>query len=91
MVKVSCGSDLWEVYIGVLGRGEARIGPSPLLKLNKSPTDHQICILRQILYLSCLHAGLPTLTAVICGISGVYGKYSLKLMTENNHSSTAEM
>ena len=39
MVKVSCNSVLLEVYIGVLGQGGAPIGPSPLLKMNKSPTD----------------------------------------------------
>ncbi|XP_036951585.1 adhesion G-protein coupled receptor G5-like isoform X1 [Acanthopagrus latus] len=50
-----------------------------------------IYVRRYLLKLCLVGWGLPTLTAVICGISGVYGKYSLKLMTENNHSSTAEI
>ena len=43
MVKALCNV-LWEVYIGVLGQGGAPIGPSPLLKINKSPTDYNILI-----------------------------------------------
>ena len=41
MVKASCNSFLWEVYIGVSGQGGAPIGPITLLKINKSPT---VCI-----------------------------------------------
>ena len=37
MVKAS-RNILWEVYISVSGQGGAPIGPSPLLKINKSPT-----------------------------------------------------
>ena len=37
MVKASCNV-LWEVYIGVSGQGGAPIGPSPLWKINQSPT-----------------------------------------------------
>ena len=39
MVKAYCNNVLWEVYIGVSGQGDASIGPSPLLKINKSPID----------------------------------------------------
>ena len=38
MVKVSCNNVPWEVYIGVSLQGGAPIGPSPLLKINKSPS-----------------------------------------------------
>lgn len=42
--------------------------------------------------LSCLDAGLPTLTVVICGILGVYGKYNLELSGGNDEiSTTAQM
>ena len=37
MAKAS-SNVLWEVRIGVSGQGGAPIGPSPLLKINKSPT-----------------------------------------------------
>ena len=46
MVKVSCNNVFWEVYIGVSGQVGAPIGPSPLLKMNKSPTgDHYELVL----------------------------------------------
>lgn len=48
-------------------------------------------LLKSILYLSHLFAGLPTLTVVVCGISGVYGKYSLELRDDNSRNSTAQM
>ena len=40
MVKASCNNVIWEVYTGVSGQGGAPIGPSPLLKMTKSPTVH---------------------------------------------------
>ncbi|XP_060901394.1 adhesion G protein-coupled receptor G3-like, partial [Labrus mixtus] len=48
-----------------------------------------IYVRRYLLKLSVVGWGLPTLTAVVCGISGVYGKYRLELTDENNHNSTA--
>ncbi|KAM7014930.1 adhesion G-protein coupled receptor G1-like [Tautogolabrus adspersus] len=48
-----------------------------------------IYVRRYLLKLSVVGWGLPTLTAVVCGISGVYGKYRLELKDENNHNSTA--
>uniref|UniRef100_UPI0037E98945 adhesion G-protein coupled receptor G1-like n=1 Tax=Semicossyphus pulcher TaxID=241346 RepID=UPI0037E98945 len=50
-----------------------------------------IYIRRYLLKLSMVGWGLPTLTAVVCGISGVYGKYSLELRDENNRNSTAQI
>ena len=29
------------VYIGVSGQGDACVGPSPLLKINKSPNEYR--------------------------------------------------
>ena len=42
MVQAYCNNVLWEVfgYIGVSGQGDASIGPSPLLRINKSPTGY---------------------------------------------------
>ena len=39
MVKAYCNNVLWEVYIGVSGQGDASIGPSLLLRINKSPIN----------------------------------------------------
>ncbi|XP_030269186.1 adhesion G protein-coupled receptor G3 [Sparus aurata] len=50
-----------------------------------------IYVRRYLLKLSLVGWGLPTLTVVVCGISGVYGKYSLELRDDNNHSSTAQI
>ncbi|XP_042270937.1 adhesion G-protein coupled receptor G1-like [Thunnus maccoyii] len=41
---------------------------------------------RYLLKLSLVGWGLPTLIAVVCGVSGVYGKYSLELRDANNHT-----
>ncbi|KAM9366231.1 adhesion G protein-coupled receptor G3-like, partial [Symphorus nematophorus] len=50
-----------------------------------------IYVRRYLLKLSLVGWGLPTLTVVVCGISGVYGKHSLKLTDDSNQISTAEM
>ncbi|KAL6112687.1 adgrg3 [Pungitius sinensis] len=50
-----------------------------------------IYVRRYLLKLSLVGWGLPTLIAVVCGISGVYGKYRPELTDANNHSSTAEI
>ncbi|XP_031702760.1 adhesion G protein-coupled receptor G3-like isoform X3 [Anarrhichthys ocellatus] len=50
-----------------------------------------IYIRRYLLKLSLVGWGLPTLIAVVCGISGVYGKYSLELRDADNRNSTAEI
>ena len=56
MVKATCNNVLWELYIGLSGQGGAPTGPSPLLKINKSPTLYiYICI-----YLVC------TLKIIVC-------------------------
>ena len=33
------------VYIGVSGQGDARVGPSTLLEINKSPTAYHVYII----------------------------------------------
>ncbi|XP_056267970.1 adhesion G-protein coupled receptor G1-like isoform X1 [Pseudoliparis swirei] len=50
-----------------------------------------IYVRRYLLKLSLVGWGLPTLIAVVCGISGVYGKYRPESRDANNHSSTAEI
>ncbi|KAM7423612.1 hypothetical protein PAMA_000118 [Pampus argenteus] len=50
-----------------------------------------IYVRRYLLKLSVVGWGLPTLIAVVCGVSGVYGKYSLELRDANNRSSTAHI
>ncbi|KAM7406552.1 hypothetical protein PAMP_000923 [Pampus punctatissimus] len=50
-----------------------------------------IYVRRYLLKLSLVGWGLPTLIAVVCGVSGVYGKYSLELSDGNNRSSTAQI
>lgn len=37
--------------------------------------------------MSCHYAGLPTLTVVVCGILGVYGKYIVNVRDDNNSTS----
>ncbi|XP_045888794.1 adhesion G-protein coupled receptor G1-like isoform X1 [Micropterus dolomieu] len=50
-----------------------------------------IYVRRYLLKLSLVGWGLPTLTVAVCGISGVYGKNSLGLTDNNNHSSTGQI
>nr|XP_046254249.1 adhesion G-protein coupled receptor G1-like [Scatophagus argus] len=50
-----------------------------------------IYVRRYLLKLSLVGWGIPTLTVMVCGISGVYGKYSLELRDDSNHNSTAQM
>uniref|UniRef100_A0AAQ5Y6J4 Adhesion G protein-coupled receptor G3 n=1 Tax=Amphiprion ocellaris TaxID=80972 RepID=A0AAQ5Y6J4_AMPOC len=50
-----------------------------------------IYVKRYLLKLSLVGWGLPTLVAVVCGISGVYGKYSLQLEDEGNQTSNVHM
>ncbi|XP_068455573.1 adhesion G-protein coupled receptor G1-like [Clinocottus analis] len=50
-----------------------------------------IYVRRYLLKLSVVGWGLPTLVAVVCGISGVYGKYKPESKDVNNHSSSAEI
>ncbi|XP_017281337.2 adhesion G-protein coupled receptor G1-like isoform X2 [Kryptolebias marmoratus] len=50
-----------------------------------------IYVRRYLLKLSILGWGLPTLVAMICGILGVYGKYSLQVRNSNNRNSTSEI
>ncbi|XP_033181597.1 adhesion G protein-coupled receptor G3 [Mastacembelus armatus] len=50
-----------------------------------------IYVQRYLLKLSLVGWGLPTLIAVVCGISGVYGKYTLEIKDANNRNSTAQM
>ncbi|XP_034535401.1 adhesion G protein-coupled receptor G3-like isoform X2 [Notolabrus celidotus] len=48
-----------------------------------------IYVRRYLLKLSLVGWGLPTLIALVCGISGVYGKFNLKVEDENNPNLTA--
>uniref|UniRef100_G3PMM5 G-protein coupled receptors family 2 profile 2 domain-containing protein n=1 Tax=Gasterosteus aculeatus aculeatus TaxID=481459 RepID=G3PMM5_GASAC len=50
-----------------------------------------IYVRRYLLKLSLVGWGLPTLIAVVCGISGVYGRYRPELTDANNRSSAAEI
>ncbi|XP_056239784.1 adhesion G-protein coupled receptor G1-like [Seriola aureovittata] len=50
-----------------------------------------IYVRRYLLKLSLVGWGLPTLIAVVCGISGVYGKYTLQLKDDKNTSSTTQI
>ncbi|KAM8893768.1 adhesion G-protein coupled receptor G1 [Spinachia spinachia] len=50
-----------------------------------------IYVRRYLLKLSLVGWGLPTLIAVVCGISGVYGKCRLELTDGNNRTSSAEI
>uniref|UniRef100_A0AAX7SF07 Adhesion G protein-coupled receptor G3 n=2 Tax=Astatotilapia calliptera TaxID=8154 RepID=A0AAX7SF07_ASTCA len=50
-----------------------------------------IYIRRYLLKLCLVGWGFPTLVATICGISGVYGKYTLQLRETKNGNSTAQM
>ncbi|XP_012707990.2 adhesion G-protein coupled receptor G1 [Fundulus heteroclitus] len=46
-----------------------------------------IYVRRYLLKLSMVGWGLPTVVAVICGILGVYGKYTLQIKDSNNQTS----
>ncbi|XP_008277424.1 probable G-protein coupled receptor 97 [Stegastes partitus] len=50
-----------------------------------------IYVRRYLLKLSLVGWGLPTLVSVVCGISGVYGKYTLQYKNEGNQSSEAQI
>ncbi|KAM9410110.1 adhesion G protein-coupled receptor G3-like [Pholidichthys leucotaenia] len=50
-----------------------------------------IYVRRYLLKLSLFGWGLPSLVVAACGISGVYGKYSLKLRDDSNQNSTADI
>ncbi|XP_049574200.1 adhesion G protein-coupled receptor G3 isoform X2 [Syngnathus scovelli] len=51
-----------------------------------------IYIRRYLLRLSVVGWGMPTLIALICGVSGVYGKYTLKLRdSDNSNNSTIQL
>ncbi|XP_035537888.1 adhesion G-protein coupled receptor G1-like isoform X2 [Morone saxatilis] len=50
-----------------------------------------IYVRRYLLKLSLVGWGFPTLTVVVCGIVGVYGKYSLEVSDNNNQNSTAQI
>ncbi|XP_068566810.1 adhesion G protein-coupled receptor G3-like [Cebidichthys violaceus] len=50
-----------------------------------------IYVRRYLLKLSLVGWGLPTLIAVVCGISGVYGKYRLEVKDADDRNSTAEI
>ncbi|XP_019216607.1 adhesion G-protein coupled receptor G1 isoform X4 [Oreochromis niloticus] len=50
-----------------------------------------IYIRRYLLKLCLVGWGFPTFVATICGISGVYGKYTLQLREAKNGNSTAQM
>ncbi|XP_061133441.1 adhesion G protein-coupled receptor G3-like isoform X1 [Syngnathus typhle] len=47
-----------------------------------------IYIRRYLLKLSVVGWGMPTLIALICGASGVYGKYTLKLWDSDNYNNS---
>uniref|UniRef100_A0AAZ1XVD5 G-protein coupled receptors family 2 profile 2 domain-containing protein n=1 Tax=Oreochromis aureus TaxID=47969 RepID=A0AAZ1XVD5_OREAU len=50
-----------------------------------------IYVRRYLLKLCLVGWGFPTFVATICGISGVYGKYTLQLREAKNGNSTAQM
>uniref|UniRef100_A0A3B3CNW1 Adhesion G protein-coupled receptor G3 n=1 Tax=Oryzias melastigma TaxID=30732 RepID=A0A3B3CNW1_ORYME len=50
-----------------------------------------IYVRRYVLKLSLLGWGFPTLAAVACGISGVYGKFDLEFQDSKDSNSTAPM
>ncbi|XP_077482230.1 adhesion G protein-coupled receptor G3 [Stigmatopora argus] len=50
-----------------------------------------IYVRRYLLKLSVLGWGVPTLIALVCGASGVYGKYTRKLRNPHNSSSTMQL
>ncbi|XP_040898551.1 adhesion G-protein coupled receptor G1-like isoform X2 [Toxotes jaculatrix] len=50
-----------------------------------------IYVRRYLLKLSLVGWGLPTLIAVVCGISRVYGKFSLVPRDDKSHNSTAQI
>ncbi|CAI5646263.1 unnamed protein product [Oreochromis niloticus] len=50
-----------------------------------------IYVRRYLLKLCLVGWGFPTCVATICGISGVYGKYTLQLREAKNGNSTAQM
>lgn len=50
-----------------------------------------IYVPRYLLKISLVGWGFPTLVAVICGISNVYGKYILNITDANNQTSTGQI
>ncbi|XP_054473920.1 adhesion G protein-coupled receptor G3-like [Anoplopoma fimbria] len=50
-----------------------------------------IYVRKYLLKLSLVGWGLPTVIAVVCGFSGVYGKYRPELRDAKTHNSTAEI
>ncbi|XP_041831984.1 adhesion G-protein coupled receptor G1-like isoform X2 [Melanotaenia boesemani] len=50
-----------------------------------------IYVHRYLLKLSMVGWGLPTVVAVVCGISGVYGKYTLEFKDSINRTSTSKI
>ncbi|XP_057688089.1 adhesion G protein-coupled receptor G3-like [Corythoichthys intestinalis] len=50
-----------------------------------------IYVRRYLLKLSVLGWGVPTLIALACGVSGVYGKYTLDIWNSDNSSSTTQL
>ncbi|XP_054626843.1 adhesion G protein-coupled receptor G3-like isoform X2 [Dunckerocampus dactyliophorus] len=50
-----------------------------------------IYIRRYLLKLSVVGWGLPTLVTLLCGVSGVYGKYKLEFRDANNPTSTLQL
>ncbi|XP_077374898.1 adhesion G-protein coupled receptor G5-like [Festucalex cinctus] len=50
-----------------------------------------IYIRKYLLKLSVVGWGVPTLIALICGVSGVYGKYTLEIRDSDNNNSTMQL
>ncbi|XP_068176205.1 adhesion G-protein coupled receptor G1-like [Antennarius striatus] len=50
-----------------------------------------IYIRKYLLKLCIVGWGVPTLTVTVCGVLGVYGKYSLNLSNGDHHNSTTQM
>ncbi|KAI4830347.1 hypothetical protein KUCAC02_001982 [Chaenocephalus aceratus] len=50
-----------------------------------------IYVRRYLLKLSLVGWGIPTLIAGVCGISGVYGKYTLKIIDATNPNTTSQI
>ncbi|XP_047218378.1 adhesion G-protein coupled receptor G1-like isoform X2 [Girardinichthys multiradiatus] len=50
-----------------------------------------IYVRRYLLKLCIVGWGLPTFFVVICGILGVYGKYTMEIRDSNNHTSTSQI
>ncbi|XP_077420496.1 adhesion G protein-coupled receptor G3-like [Vanacampus margaritifer] len=50
-----------------------------------------IYIRRYLLKLSAVGWGVPTLIVLICGVSGLYGKYTLEIRDSDNNNSTIQL